>query len=114
MTLEQLRNHCLGKANVEETFPFDSKTLVFKVSGKMFLLVDVDQPVAITVKCDPQQAIILREKYTEIVPGYHTNKRLWNTISLQGDLPDAFILQQVDHSYHEVLKKLPRSQQKLL
>jgi predicted DNA-binding protein (MmcQ/YjbR family) len=85
--LEIIREHCLAKPGVEETFPFDEETLVLKVSGKMFLLTNIHNPESINIKCDPQKALELRATHEEIQPGWHMNKTHWNTVSLTGRLP---------------------------
>lgn len=111
MTLDQLREYCLSKQGTEESFPFDESTLVFKVLGKMFALVDIDQPDSINLKCDPEKAIDLRENYDDITPGFHMNKKHWNSVSLIGRLHDSFILSLIDHSYQEVVRSLPKKEQ---
>ncbi len=110
MHIEQIRDYCLIKKSVSESFPFDEWTLVFKVAGKMFLLAALDEtPLRINTKCDPEQAVLLREKYEgTITPGFHMNKTLWNTIICDGTIPDKEILEMIDHSYEEVVKKLPK------
>ncbi len=114
MIFEKIRFYCLAKPGVEECFPFDESTLVFKVLGKMFLITDLNNTTAITVKCDSEKAIELRERYSEIQPGYHTNKKYWNTIALNGNLSDDFLIEMIHHSYEEVVKKMPKhSQQKI-
>ncbi len=112
MFLETIRSYCLAKKGCEECLPFDQNTLVFKVFGKMFLITDLNNPDAITVKCDAEKAIELRETHPEIQPGYHTNKKYWNTITLNGNLSDTFIKEMIDHSYDEVIKKMPKSTQR--
>ena len=107
MNLEDIRSHCLSKAGTTEEFPFDSQTLVFKVLGKAFLLTNIDQPDSINVKCEPELAIELREKYNTITPGYHMNKKHWNTIVLKGNYNRQEILGWIDHSYERVCAGLP-------
>ncbi len=109
MDIETFREYCLTKNGVTEEFPFGEQTLVFKVMGKMFALTDVDLFVSINLKCDPEQAMELRETYPAIKPGYHMNKKHWNTMEMDDTLSDAFILQLVDHSYDLVVAKLPKS-----
>jgi predicted DNA-binding protein (MmcQ/YjbR family) len=99
----------LKKAGVSEGFPFDESTLVYKVCGKMFALTDVDNFESINLKCEPQKALELREQYEEIRPGYHMNKKHWNSVYLDGMLSDELIYQLVDHSYEQVVRKLPKS-----
>lgn len=108
MNIEKIRQHCFKKKGVTEDFPFDEDTLVFKVMGKMFCLTDLANPFSINLKCDPELAIELREKYDGVTPGYHMNKKLWNTVSLNSGIPDKLILSWIDHSYDQVVKGLPK------
>lgn len=109
MDIESLREFCLSLPRVEECFPFDEWTLVFKVEGKMFLFCDLlEAEKRITLKCDPERAIDLRERYPEVEPGYHTNKRLWISIWLRPSIGDPVVRDCVVHAYGEVLKKLPK------
>ena len=109
MNIDEIREYCLAKADVEECFPFDEETLVFKVMGKMFLLAGLnDSPVQINVKCDPDRAIELRDEYAQVLPGYHMNKKHWNTIVIDGLLGARFLKQQIDHSYDLVRSSLPK------
>lgn len=109
MDLLELREYCLSKPHVTESFPFGPGVLVFKVAGKMFALTDIDgtEPT-VNLKCDPERAIELRERHPEIIPGYHMNKKMWNTVSLYGALPDALIRDLVDHSHTLVVESLPK------
>ena len=108
MFLDDLRNHCIEKLGVSEGFPFDQKTLVFKVFGKMFALVDVDHFEAINLKCDPEKSIELRESFQGIQPGFHMNKTHWNTVYLNEDVSDQLLLELIDHSYELVYASLPK------
>lgn len=108
MNIETFRIYCLNKANVTEEFPFDENTLVFKVGGKMFALANVVLFESINVKCDPEKAILLREQYPCVIPGYHMNKRHWNTILIDHSVPDQLICEWIDDSYHLVAKKLSK------
>jgi predicted DNA-binding protein (MmcQ/YjbR family) len=109
MNIDEIREYCLAKADVEECFPFDEETLVFKVMGKMFLLAGLnDAPVQINVKCDPDRAIELRDEYPQVHPGYHMNKKHWNTIVIDGLLGARFVKQQIDNSYDLVRASLPK------
>jgi len=108
LNIETFREYCISKKGVSEEFPFDSQTLVFKVMGKMFALADVDLFESVNLKCDPAWAVELREKYSEIIPGYHMNKKHWNTIAMDGVLADVLIKQLIDHSYELVVENLPR------
>ena len=109
MNIEEFREYCLAKKGVTEEFPFDEETLVFKVMGKMFVLTDVDYFKSVNLKCDPEYALELREKFTSITPGFHMNKKHWNTILFDGSLPDPFIKELTDHSYDLVVERLPKS-----
>ena len=108
MTIEMLRDYCLSKPGVTESFPFDNKTLVFKVMGKMFALADVEDFESINLKCDPEIAITLREQYEAVKPGYHMSKIHWNTVSVNMDVHDKTIFQWVDDSYNLIVKSLTR------
>lgn len=108
MNILTFREYCLTFDAVTEEFPFDENTLVFKVCGKMFALCDVDEFESINLKCDPDKAVLLREEYPEVLPGYHMNKKHWNTVSMQGDLPDDLIREWVRDSYRLVVEKLPK------
>ena len=109
MTFETLKNHCLARAGVREDFPFGPDTLVFKVAGKMFMLVGLDDdPLRINVKCEPEHAEALRAIYPSVYAGYHMNKRHWNTVILDGSIPDEVVLEMVDDSYELVVKSLTK------
>lgn len=100
MHIEAFRDHCIAKPGVEETFPFDESTLVFKVMGKMFAICNVDKYTGFNAKCDPERAIELREQYPEgIIPGWHSNKTHWNTIIADANVPDQLQRELIDHSY---------------
>ena len=112
MNLDELREYCLTKKEVTEEFPFGEETLVFKVAGKMFALCGIyDSPLTVNLKCDPERAIELREKYNEIQPGYHMNKTHWNTVNIENILPHNLICELIDHSYELVVKGLPKAAQ---
>ncbi|WP_139958553.1 MmcQ/YjbR family DNA-binding protein [Flavicella sediminum] len=109
MNIEELRAYCLSKAYVTESFPFDEKTLVFKVGGKMFALTGLERfPPAINLKCDPDYALELRDVYEAIQPGFHMNKKHWNTIYYQDEVSPTLLLKLVDHSYDLVVKSLTK------
>jgi len=108
MDIEELRNYCLYKPFVTESFPFDEDTLVFKVGSKMFCLTNINGPLRINLKCDPEKAVELREEFDEIIPGFHMNKIHWNTIDLEGGLSNNFIMKLVDLSYTLVASKLSK------
>lgn len=114
MNIEIFREYCLSKAGVTEEFPFGENTLVFKVSGKMFALTDVDLFSSINLKCNPEEAVLLREHYPAVQPGYHMNKKHWNTIGMDGSIPDKLLFQWIDNSYNLVFEGLPLKQKKLL
>lgn len=114
MNIESLREYCLLKPGVAETLPFGPDTLVFKVMDKMFLLVSLNNPESFNVKCDPEKAVILREEYEEVQPGYHMNKTHWNTVSIHGRLTESQLKEMIDHSYSLVVSSLPKSKQDLL
>ncbi len=114
MNIEDFRNYCLSKVEVTECFPFDATTLVFKVMGKMFAITDTEDEFAIALKCDPELVIQLRERYPAVKPGYHLNKKHWNTITIDGSVNDSLLNEWIDHSYNEVVKTLPKKQQALL
>ncbi|MBH2003450.1 MAG: MmcQ/YjbR family DNA-binding protein [Sphingobacteriia bacterium] len=107
MYLDEIREYCLGKPDVEETLPFGPDTLVYKVNGKMFLLTGFDNdPVSFNVKCDPDKAVELREEFSaSVFPGYHMNKKHWNTILVNGTLSDQQLREMIDESYHLVKGK---------
>ena len=99
----------MAKAGVTESFPFDNKTLVFKVMGKMFAITDVERYDFINLKCDPELAVRLREEYEGVTPGYHMNKRLWNSVSTDGSIPDREMNLWINHSYEQIVDSLPGS-----
>lgn len=111
MDIEEIREYVLQKEQVTESLPFDEETPVFKVGGKMFLLMNLTPPFSINLKCDPERAVNLREEYEEITPGYHMSKVHWNTVTLEGNLTTSFIKELIDHSYELVIKSLPKKQQ---
>lgn len=114
MNIEVLREYCLSLRGVTEEFPFDETTLVFKVSGKMFCLTDLEDKFAITLKNDPEKNMELREKYTAIKPGYHMSNKHWNTIDVDGTISDNKLKDLIDESYDLVVLKLTRDQKQKL
>lgn len=108
MNIEEYREYCLSKRGVTEDFPFDNVTLVFKVAGKMFALADIEGFTSVNLKCDPERAIELRETYSAVQPGYHMSKKHWNTVSIEGDVPDALFFELIDHSYDLVVASLTK------
>jgi predicted DNA-binding protein (MmcQ/YjbR family) len=105
MDIESLRDYCISRKDAEECFPFGDDTLVFKIQGKIFALVNLDGDLSINLKCDPAYSLELREKYPAVTPGYHMNKKHWNTVNLDGSVPDKLIFSWIDHSYHLVSAK---------
>ena len=110
MTVEDLRTYCLAKPATTESFPFDEETLVFKVAGKIYALISLDaMPLSISLKCDPERAVTLREEYDQIQPGFHLNKRLWNSVTCSGNIRDGLLRDLIDQSYEQVVAGLPKS-----
>ncbi|MFN4915764.1 MAG: MmcQ/YjbR family DNA-binding protein [Sphingomonadales bacterium] len=107
MNLDKIRNFCNSLPQVTESFPFDEEVLVWKVAGKIFCLGNIHAFDSINLKCDPERAVALREEYPQIVPGWHMNKTMWNTVYLDG-LQEKFIESLILHSYREVVRKLPK------
>ena len=107
MNIEEARFYCLSKENATEDFPFDDTTLVFRVEGKIFACVSLLDTSWFCVKCDPERAITLREEWQQIAPAWHWNKKYWNQLDI-AHLPDELVRQCIDHSYDEVLRKLPK------
>lgn len=105
MNIEILREYCISKENVTESFPFGDDTLVFKTEGKIFALVNLEGELSLNLKCDPVLAVELRERYPSVNPGYHMNKKHWNTVLIDGSVPDKELFSWIDHSYDLVLKK---------
>jgi predicted DNA-binding protein (MmcQ/YjbR family) len=116
MNVEDLRAYCIKKPGVTESFPFDEHTLVFKVMNKMFAIVGLErQPLFVNLKCDPDYAIELREQYDGIIlPGYHMNKKLWNSVYLERELSLDLYLSLIDHSYELIVKSLPKKKKEEL
>ena len=108
MNIEDLRTYCLALPYVEERFPFDDTTLVFCIGGHMFALVDLERADRVNLKCKPDVAIELRERYEGVVPGWHMNKKHWNTVYLQADVPTAVLHEMIDNSYRLVYGGLPK------
>lgn len=109
--IEAIREYCLAKKAVTESFPFDNETLVLKVADKMFALVNLKGELRINLKCDSEKAVLLREQYPKVQPGYHMNKKHWNSIYIEGSIPDKLIKQWIDESYELVVKKMPKRKQ---
>ena len=110
MNLAQFREYCLSKPRATEGTPFGPDVLVFKVGLKMFALAALDEmPTTANLKCDPDWALDLRDHYEEVRPGYHMNKKHWNTVEIEGTIPDAQLRKMIDHSYDLVVETLPKS-----
>ncbi|MFD0993666.1 MmcQ/YjbR family DNA-binding protein [Tenacibaculum geojense] len=118
MHIDQLREYCIQKKGVTEHFPFDDVTLVFKVMGKMFALIGLNKweqgEPKINLKCDPDKAVLLRNTYESVKPGFHMNKKHWNTVLLNNDVNDDLAFELIDHSYNLVVKGLTKKLQKEL
>jgi predicted DNA-binding protein (MmcQ/YjbR family) len=110
MDFETTRKYCLAKKGVTEELPFDEDSPVYKVMGKIFLIAGLSHPVSINLKCDPEKAVELRERYDAVTPGYHMNKRHWNTVLLDSFLPQKLILEWIDHSYDLVVSGLNKKE----
>lgn len=111
MDIVFFRDYCLAKPGVSEDTPFNPDTLCFKVGGKIFAITDIELFESVNLKCDPERAVELREQYVGIIPGYHMNKKHWNTVSCKGEVPDPLILELVDHSYELIFESLPKKLQ---
>ncbi|MDH6356679.1 MmcQ/YjbR family DNA-binding protein [Parabacteroides sp. PF5-9] len=112
MNIEEIRAYCLALKNTTESFPFDDQSLVFKVDEKMYLLLPLEAvDPSITVKCEPEKAEELRARYNAVEPAYHFNKKHWNSILLNSDMTNQEIKTWIDHSYWEVIRKLPKKKQ---
>lgn len=107
MTITFFREYCLAKPGTTEDTPFDQNTLCLRVGGKIFAILDIDRFESINLKCDPERAADLREQFPGIRPGYHMNKKHWNTVMADGSVPDKLLLDLTDHSYNLVYNSLP-------
>jgi predicted DNA-binding protein (MmcQ/YjbR family) len=115
MDVDTLRQYCLSKRGATEGFPFGETTLVFKVLDKIFLLVSLDaSPLQFNAKCDPDKAIEWRERYASIQPGYHMNKKHWNTVVIDGTLSQKLLREMIDDSYALIVQSLPKKDRALL
>ena len=115
MNIEEIRDYCLAKPGVTEGFPFDEVTLVFKVMNKMFALTGLEgDPPYVNLKCDPDEALVLREMYTAVTAGYHMNKKHWNTVVVDGSLPKSELQKMIDESYRLVVKGLKKADKETL
>jgi len=114
MNIEEIRNYCLSKKQAIEGLPFGDDTLVFKVKNKMFALMNLEGELRINLKCDPDEAMRLREEYDAVMPGYHMNKKLWNTVVIDGRITDDLLKSWIDESYRLVVQKLPEKDRREL
>lgn len=115
MNIEELREYCIAKKGVTESLPFGPETLVFKVMNKMFLLASMDEtPLTFNAKCDPEKAIELREQYPCVLPGYHMNKKYWNTVVIDGSISSTLLCEWIDDSYNLVVDGLTKKEKQQL
>jgi predicted DNA-binding protein (MmcQ/YjbR family) len=115
MHIEDFRNYCLSKVAVEESLPFGPDTLVFKVLNKVFAITSLTRPsFTVNLKCDPDRSTELRESFPEIIPGFHMNKKHWNTVDFEGSLRPSFLQELIDHSYDCVVKGFSKKQKATL
>jgi predicted DNA-binding protein (MmcQ/YjbR family) len=108
MNIEDFRSYCLSLKGAEESLPFDDETLVFKVGGKIFSLTGISLFASVNLKCDPEKAMELREQYPAVIPGYHMNKKHWNTISMDGSISDRLLKEWIKDSYELIVSSLPK------
>src|SRR5438046_8021455 len=110
MDLEEFREYCLAKGGATESMPFGEGVLVFKVAGKMFALAALDEiPATVNLKCDPDVALELRDRYEQVRPGYHMNKKHWNTVQISSGVPEAELRKMIDYPYDRILTSLPNA-----
>ncbi|MEJ2510130.1 MAG: MmcQ/YjbR family DNA-binding protein [Anaerolineales bacterium] len=115
LTLEVIKAYCLAKPGSSAGYPFGEGTLVFKVLDRMYALCSEDeQPLRINLKCDPDDALALRAQYSAIIPGYHMNKKHWNSLIMDGSLQDSLVFELIDHSYQLVISKMSQAKQRKL
>lgn len=114
MNIEQFQEYCLSLPGVTEEFPFGEEILVYKVKGKLFVLTHIDVFESINLKCDPEIAVELRERYEGVKPGYHMNKKHWNTVEIHSNIPDRLLYQWIKDSYDLVVKSLPKKDRESL
>ncbi len=108
MNIEEYRNYCLSLNGVTEDFPFGEQTLVFRVGGKMFALANIDEYEFVNLKCDPNKAILLREQFEGVSPGWHMNKKHWNSVKTSADVDDELFKELIQDSYDLILSSLPK------
>jgi predicted DNA-binding protein (MmcQ/YjbR family) len=115
MNLDSIKAFCLAKQGAEEDFPFDLTTMTFKVGGKIFALTDINElPLRLSLKCEPMYAVMLRQDYPSIIPGYHLNKQHWNTLILDNTIPEKLLCEMIDLSYSLVFGSLTKIKQKAI
>jgi predicted DNA-binding protein (MmcQ/YjbR family) len=115
MNIESISEYCRKKKGVTEDFPFDEDTLAIRVMNKIFLLASLEKiPLQINLKCDPEYAVELRERYDSVQPGYHMNKSHWNTVIIDGTFPHKELKDMIDHSYEQVVKGLKKTDKEKL
>ena len=109
MNIESLRDYCLSKPSATEELPFGPDILVFKIMGKIFALTSLNtENLSVNLKCDPEKAVQLREEYDCVRPGYHMNKKHWNTVTFDNSVKDSLIKEWIDHSYETIIESLPK------
>jgi predicted DNA-binding protein (MmcQ/YjbR family) len=115
LSLDALRAYCLAKPGSSAGYPFGEGTLVFKVLDRMYALCSEDErPLRLNLKCDPEDALALRAQYSSILPGYHMNKKHWNSLILDSSLPEKLVHELIDHSYSLVVAKMSQAKQRQL
>lgn len=115
MNVEDIRNYCLSLKGAEECFPFDDETLVFKALGEMFAFIPLEESdLCINLKCNPEKAVDLRDKYQAVQPGYHMNKKYWNTVTVTGEITEKLIKDWIKHSYNEVMRGISKKRREYL
>src|SRR4051812_20645286 len=114
MNIEQFQEYCIALPGVTEEFPFGEETLVYKVKGKIFALSNITDFQSVNLKCDPENAVELRERYEGVTPGFHMNKKHWNTVEVHSNIPNKLLLQWIRDSYDLVVKSLPKKDRESL
>ncbi|MEZ2445215.1 MmcQ/YjbR family DNA-binding protein [Chitinophaga sp. RCC_12] len=114
MNLSQFQEYCLSLPGVTEEFPFGDEILVYKVCGKVFALSGLSNFQSINIKCDPEEAVELRERYEGVIPGYHMNKKHWNTVDVHSGIPNKLLLEWIRNSYNLVVASLPKKEREKL
>lgn len=115
MSIDSFREYCLSKKGVTEDFPFDEVTLCLRVAGKIFAITGLDAAdFTVNLKCEPDYAVELRERYPEVQPGWHMNKKHWNTVDFEGALDEKMLRHLIDHSYDQVVKTLKKADREAL